>query len=746
MSDLEKLIYASVILDSAIDKSLDYAVPSHLLDKAKPGVRVLAPIKGMMRKGMILALKDTPEVANVQSIGDILSEKTFISEELFRLARWIASYYCTPLRKVLRSMLPSTIRSGVEQKKQLFIRPLLSKNELVELCQKSRASNSSQAEVLDVILTSPKGLFLSEILEKAGVSRSPIDSLIKKKILSCSPVQVDRSPSFEMDYFKTKAKLLHPEQQAALDKIKQTLNSRNFETHLVHGITGSGKTEVYLQAIEHALQLGLGAILLVPEIALTGQTLERLKGRFEDKIAILHHRLGQGERRDIWHHILDGTCKIVVGARSAIFSPVANLGLIIVDEEHESSYKQSDDTPCYHARDVAVMRGKLSQSTVVLGSATPCLESYHNAQKGKYILSTLSCRTDTSQLPKVSIVDMRSEFRKSNGFTLFSEALLNGIKTRIETGEQCLLFLNRRGFHTSQLCIKCAYIIRCPHCDISLTHHLNDAVLACHLCDYRLSPVPKSCPSCNSPDSLKYKGAGTEQVERALHAIFPQVRTLRLDADTTRHKGSHDRLFKQFRAGKADVLIGTQMVAKGLHFPMVTLVGVLNADINLNIPDFRSSESVFQLITQVAGRSGRGALPGEVIIQTHIPDQETILLASAQDYHAFYNKEIEVRKLFNYPPFSHFIKCTFSGPHLEKTMQSAQAIRQALIHRLPQTCELHPVIPCGHAKVKDKYRFQFLIKMEKISNLVSLFEEIKTRLEHRDVKMLIDVDPSSTFF
>jgi primosomal protein N' (replication factor Y) (superfamily II helicase) len=747
MPPVENMIYASVLLDSAIDRTLDYAVPSHLFEKAKPGVRVLAPIKRHLRKGTILALKKTSEVENVQPIAEILSETILVSEDLFRLAYWVSSYYCAPLRKVLQSLLPSSIRSGIEQKTQLFIKSPLSKNELAELCRKVRISNSSQAQVLDVILEFPKGLFLSEILEKAQVSRSPIDTLIKKGILICSNASIDRSPVFEMEYFKTNPKLLNSEQKDALDKIKQSLSEKNFNTHLIHGVTGSGKTEVYLQAIEHALSLEMGAILLVPEIALTAQTLERLKGRFEDKIAILHYRLSDGERRDVWHHIREGHCKIVVGARSAIFSPVVNLGLIIVDEEHESSYKQSDDLPCYHARDVAVMRGKLTDSTVVLGSATPSLESYYNAKKGKYILSALSCRADTAALPEVSIVDMRFEYRKSQNFTLFSEALLNGIKKRIENGEQCLLFLNRRGFHTSQLCTQCAHVIQCPHCDVSLTHHLSEAVLSCHLCDYRLSPAPKSCPNCKSPDSLKYKGAGTEQVERALHAIFPQVRTLRLDADTTRHKGSHDRLFKQFRSGKADVLIGTQMVAKGLHFPMVTLVGVLNADISLSIPDFRASESVFQLITQVSGRSGRGALRGEVIIQTQMPDQETILLASNQDYIKFYEKEIEVRKLFNYPPFSHFIKFTFSGTDPQRTLKTAQSLRTFLIQSLPPHFELHPVIPCGHAKIKDKFRFQFLIKGNHLSNLAPLFEQAKQKIKPpKDIRILINVDPTSTFF
>lgn len=419
-----------------------------------------------------------------------------------------------------------------------------------------------------------------------------------------------------------------------------------------------------------------------------------------------------------------------------------NLGLIIVDEEHEPSYKQTEESPCYHARDVAVMRGKLCSAAVVLGSATPSMESYHNAKTGKYRLSKLTIRADAANLPTVSLIDMRHEFDKAKGFALFSEPLLSAIEKRLKLGEQTLLFLNRRGYNTSQLCTKCSHSIVCPHCDISLTFHLGENILACHLCDYKLQP-PRSCPSCGDSEGLKFKGAGTEKVERALHAIFPEARTLRLDADTTRHKGSHDLLFKQFRSGKADILIGTQMIAKGLHFPSVTLVGVLNADASLNIPDFRASEQVFQLITQVAGRSGRGALAGEVLIQTHLTDHPTILLAKEQDYEGFYAQEIEVRKLFNYPPFTHLAKITFTGTDAEKTLSAAKKLREELIRHLPGSFEIHPAIPCGHAKVKDQFRFQILIKGEKIP---SFLQEIQNKFTQKPIRLSIDIDPLSTYF
>ncbi len=489
--------------------------------------------------------------------------------------------------------------------------------------------------------------------------------------------------------------------------------------------------------------MGKGVILLVPEIALTSQIVEKIKTRFEEKVALLHYRLSDGERHDAWHKIRLGEIPIVIGARSAIFSPVKNLGLILVDEEHESSYKQTDEAPCYHARDVAVMRAKINEATIVLGSATPSLESYTNALLGKYTLSELKERADTASLPKVSIIDMRHEFAKKKGFTLFSDALLTGIEKRLAVGEQTLLFLNRRGYHTSQMCKQCSHVITCPDCDLSLTYHLGEDQLACHLCDYRLKPPPRSCPNCASDDGLKYKGAGTEMVERALHALFPELRTLRLDADTTKHKGSHELLFKQFRAGKADLLIGTQMIAKGLHFPSVTLVSVLNADAALHIPDFRSSELAFQLITQVAGRSGRGRIPGEVLIQTHLPEHTIMQTSARQDYASFYTEETATRKLFEYPPFAYLAKIILSGTSLEETRASLDNLRKVCISALPEAYQIHPVAPCGYPKVKTRYRFQFLIKGNKRIPSLGFLYQLPLKKEER---LLIDIDPISTFF
>ena len=450
----------------------------------------------------------------------------------------------------------------------------------------------------------------------------------------------------------------------------------------------------------------------------------------------MHHRLSAGERRDSWHKIQTGEIRLVIGPRSALFSPVQNLGLIIVDEEHDSAYKQEEDIPCFHGRDVAVMRGKIASCTVVLGSATPSLESFENARRGKYVLSILQQRPESALLPQVEIVE--------KGKSLFSDLLLDEIKQRLSVGEQTLLFLNRRGFHTAFTCQLCGFVQQCPHCAISLTFHKGQHRLACHLCDYEISPLPTACPACKLSDGLKFRGAGTEQVEKALHAIFPEIRTLRLDADTTRHKGSHDLLFKQFRAGKADVLIGTQMIAKGLHFPSVTLVGILNADSSLQIPDFRAAEKTFQLLTQVAGRSGRGALPGKVIIQTNMPGNSTIQAAAAQDFPRFFAEEIAVRQTFGYPPFCHLLKCTLQGPSAEEVKKRADHLRAFLVQRLPPEFEILPVAPCGYAKIQDNFRFHFLVKGPSLRPVTQLLEN--TQRVQGKTTLMIDVDPLSTYF
>ncbi|MBA2729109.1 MAG: primosomal protein N', partial [Parachlamydiaceae bacterium] len=605
----------------------------------------------------------------------------------------------------------------------------------------------AQAAVIDVMLKVKKGIFLSELLELTLGSRSPVDALVKKGALTLDLMRIDRSPLVNEEYFRTKPKILNSEQHEAVTKIVSSLQENRFETHLLHGVTGSGKTEVYLQSIEKALHSDKSSIILVPEISLTAQTIERFRSRFEGHIAILHHRLSHGERFDEWHKIKRGEAKIVIGARSAVFSPVKNLGLLIVDEEHEHSYKQSEEAPCYNARDVAVMRGKLANATIILGSATPSLESYYNAQSGKYTLSNLQIRADAASMPTVQIADMKIEWQKAKSMTSFSDNLLKGIKQRQAVGEQTILFLNRRGYHTSLLCPTCGTAVRCHQCDVTMTFHKGHNHLCCHLCSYQISPPPTCCPGCKADVPMKFRGIGTELIEKALLAILPDLRTLRIDADTTRHKGSHQKLLRDFGSGKADVLIGTQMIAKGLHFPQVTLVGVLNSDTSLSLPDFRASETTFQLITQVSGRAGRGSLAGEVIIQTCMPDNNIIQHASKQDFHSFYREEIAIREMFAYPPFTQMAKVTFSGEDEKKVLEVAEYLRHQLILRLPGEYPVNPVVPAGHAKIKNKFRFQFLIRGKNSYTISKALESIQQAIKlPGTIKMSIDINPTSTYF
>lgn len=740
-------LYVSVVLDVSIDKALEYGVPPFLTSTICRGSRVEVPLRGFSAKGYVVAIKKAPEFTPVKPILAILSPEERLSQELFDLALWMARYYCTPLRKVFKTLVPGSLRRDIKIKQQLFVSRKKTREELQKYCINIRSKYPAQAEVLDILLPQKKGIFLSALLEQTSGSKSPIDTLVKKGMIAVEPIAVDRSPLIGEEYFQTRPKILNTEQQAAYDAIAKTLDGEIFQTHLLYGITGSGKTEIYLQAIQKTLDQGKSAIMLVPEIALTAQTIQRFRSRFEGMIAVLHHRLSHGERFDEWHKIHSGKAKIAIGARSAVFSPMANLGMIIVDEEHENSYKQGEEAPCYNARDVAVMRGKIHNCCVILGSATPSLESYYNAQKGKYRLNTLQQRASAASMPKVNMIDMRIEFEKNKGFTTFSASLIDAMKQRQHLGEQTLLFLNRRGYHASLQCTCCGKSLQCHQCAVSLTFHKGDNKLACHLCGYQISPPPTSCPQCNSTLPLKFRGVGTELIEKSLHALLPDIRTLRLDADTTRHKGSHERLLRDFGSGKADVLIGTQMVAKGLHFPLVTLVAILNSDASLNFPDFRAAETSFQLITQVSGRSGRGAIGGEVLIQTSMPDNSTIQHAASHNFENFYADEIAVREMFGYPPFSQMGKISLSGPNEKQALEAAEQFRFELIRQLPGSFQVHPVIPAGHAKVKNKFRFQFLIRGPTVYAMSRSIEIAAQQIKlHRAISTTVDINPLSTYF
>jgi primosomal protein N' (replication factor Y) len=734
---------ASIALDLKLDKLFDYSIPDHLIGSIDIGSLVEIPVRGALKTGTVISLKKESNFHTLKPIAKLVNEKPVLQPDLLKLALWMSEFYCTPLGDVLKCVIPSTVRNKTAAKEQFFIMREVSKEELIEALPLIRKRAPLQAEVIDCMLKAEKGMLLTELVEKSGASRQSVHALIEKGLLVQSKMTIERSPLENAEFLPSKPKALTDEQKLALKPVIEDLSTNAFKVHLLHGVTGSGKTEIYLQAIDHALSLGKGAVVMVPEIALTTQTIERFRSRFEGKIALIHHRLSEGERLDEWEKIRSGRAQIVIGARSAIFSPLPNLGLVIVDEEHESSYKQTDSMPSYHARDVAVMRGKFANAVILLGSATPSLESYYNCQQGKYTLSTLKERPGNAILPEVKLIDMRVEFEKKKGLTIFSEALLNGIEQRIKKGEQSLLFLNRRGYHTSMLCLACGEKVKCPACDVTLSFHKKETLLACHLCGYNRQP-PTSCPACEGPEPLKFRGIGTEQVESALYAIFPEIRILRLDADTTKHKGSHQKLYKAFRTGKADLLIGTQMIAKGLHFPEVTLVGILNSDAALQIPDFRASETAFQLMTQVAGRAGRGVNKGEVLIQTCMPDNQVIQQASMQNVSGFIQEELEIRKLFAYPPFAHLIKLRFSGLDLALVRDTAENMRLALER---EGGHISPVSPCGHAKIKEQYRMHCFLKGEKIGPLLHILKKVRERFKiHRSVRLFIDVNPFSTFF
>ncbi len=735
-------LYVTVLLDKGLSKPLTYEVPDHLKERAKEGVRVSVPLQKRTAKGTILSLLEKAPKYSVKEVSEVISEEV-INTDLTKLAEWMSQYYATPLPFVLKTIMPASLRKDLKQKSQFKITSILRGQKLIDYTSSIREKYPKRAAILDILLKHKEGIFLSKLLEN-DVSVSAIATLEKEKILKKEQVDIDRSILEDIPFFKTTPKVLNEQQESAYQAIAHSLDQNTFKTFLLHGITGSGKTEVYLQAIERALSQNKRVLMLIPEIALTTQTVERFKHRFEDRIAVLHYRLSDGEKTDTWKNISAGKIPIVVGARSAIFSPIPNLGLIIVDEEHELSYKQIDEMPCYNARDVAVIRGSFTNSTVVLGSATPSIESIYNVMQKKYEYLKMTKRAAAKNTPEIKIIDMNEERENGKGFTMLSETLLSEIKKRIDIGEQIILFLNRRGYFSCQVCASCKKTISCPSCDAALTYHRGENILACHLCGYeKKAPITK-CPSCGEMETLKYKGPGTEQVERSLHAIFPEIRTLRMDRDTTKHKGSHDVILKEFRSGKADLLIGTQMIAKGLDFPLVTLSAVIGADASLHIPDYRSTESLFQIMTQVVGRSGRGELPGIALIQTYYPNHPVMKAVLADDFKSFIKAEMEDRKLCNYPPYTKISKVVLSSTDKVAAEKTAANFYTFLHQNSTKETFLYKPVPCGYAKIKNRFRFQILIKSTNTTKLAHLLKSHTVKVPSK-VRVLIDINSTSTF-
>ena len=735
-----------VLVDGASGLEFDYSIPDKIKNKVVVGSRIRVPLRNRASTGTVVAFISSDELgvagSKIKPISDLISEKPILTSGLIDLGRWISDYYLAPMESVMRSLIPESVRGEKHDfKKLLFVKLKrdFSDEEFELLAKKA----PKQAKILFEIRDSKLPVPLSQLGQGA---RSSIDSLNKKGFVHVSQEVSKRDPHAEDHFIPSKPLTLTHPQKDCLERIIHATNDPvNSKPLLLHGVTGSGKTEVYLQAIFSVIEKGQTALVLVPEISLTPQTVARFKRRFahiQDQVAVLHSHLSGGERFDEWHKIVEGNAKIVIGARSALFAPLKKLGLIVVDEEHEGSYKQ-DSSPRYHARDVAVVRAKIEGCSVVLGSATPSLESIHNTKIGKYELIELKERVDNCSLPLIRIVDLKNESRnlsKSGGPAIISERLRSAINDRLKKGEQTILFLNRRGFATSLSCPSCGHVCGCPECSVSLTFHRKEEKLICHMCGYQRM-APKKCPECKDP-AIRFAGFGTEKVEEVLGKVFPSARIARVDTDTMSRKGALRKTLGDFKAVKLDILVGTQMIAKGLHFPNVTLVGILNADIGLHIPDFRSGERTFQLLTQVAGRAGRGEMEGEVLIQTFTPHSPSVQFARHHDYEGFSDQELEFRKSFSYPPFSHCIILTCRSKNSSLAEFTLQTLHKRLLKNLPDHILLGEPLPSPLSKAAGQFRFQLMLRSESPRSMSQYIKSIIADLAIPDeVYLAIDVDP-----
>ena len=731
--------YVRVIIDRAIQRELDYSVPETLAHRIGVGSRVRVPFRDRSALATVLATLEQSSAKGIRPIEALVGDAPVVSERLLELAKWMSAYYCCPLETVMRSLLPQVIRRAeIGWKKQLVVHPRAIDRTEIEKLQR-RAPR--QAELLEAVAKLEKPVLAATLLRQTSLDSQALRALAKRNLIDLREEAVTRDPHANEQFVASANLDLNTEQIAALKRISDAVAAETVKPILLHGVTGSGKTEVYLQAIRSALECGRNAIVLVPEISLTPQTVERFKSRFADipeAVAVLHSHLSHGERHDEWHKIHAGRARIVIGARSAVFAPLKDLGLIIIDEEHETTYKQ-EDAPRYHARDVAVMRAKIEKCAIVLGSATPSLESYYNTTIGKYELVTLSQRVDERQMPLIRIVDLRQERRKEKIVPILSEKLSQAIADRLQKREQTILFLNRRGFSTSLLCSSCGEARECPNCSVALTFHRHMARLSCHLCGHT-AVVPKKCPACGK-DALIYAGFGTEKVESTVSQFFPKANVRRMDADSMTRKDAYRDTLRNFRSGKIDILVGTQMIAKGLHFPNVTLVGIINADLALHLPDFRAGERTFQLLTQVAGRAGRGETPGEVFVQTYTPFSPSIQFARHHDFTGYFQQELEFRERCDFPPFKHAVLLTVRSEHEGRAKLSAETLVRRLRESLAEFV-LSDAAPAPLEKLQGQYRFHILIRGEAIMRLSRLIRETLEKLPlPEDVTATVDVDP-----
>lgn len=791
---------ARVIVDvpaSVVNQTFDYYIPEAFRPIVKPGVRVVIPFGPRKITGFVIELKERSNVDGLKEIIDVLDLTPVLTEELIEVGKWLAEETLSLYITTYQAMLPQVLKAKYAKEVALVrenvaadsIRALFDgrktigydealKHVPISLLQKEiekgnvkinyivktreakryeqvikpaeldklehalaelRPQATRQKEILSFFIRNHKPIEQTVLYNELNIHRSHLNPLVAKGLLTIEKREVYRDP-YKREVEKTKPLALTDEQARALTEINRAINDEEHKTFLLHGVTGSGKTEIYLQAIANVLNRGKEAIVLVPEISLTPQMVHRFKGRFGDRVAVLHSGLSVGEKYDEWRKIQRKEVQVVVGARSAIFAPFENLGIIIIDEEHETTYKQ-EEAPRYHAKDVAIKRGELNRCPVVLGSATPTLEAYARAQKGVYHLLTLEQRTNKQPLPPVEIVDMRAELHAGNR-SMFSRLLLEKINDRLKKNQQVVLLLNRRGYSTFILCRDCGYVETCPNCDISLTYHKRDHRLKCHYCQYE-KMMPERCPECGS-EAFRYFGTGTERVQEALYKAIPNARVIRMDVDTTSRKGMHERLLRKFADKEADILLGTQMIAKGLDFKNVTLVGVLAADSMLHLPDFRSAEKTFQLITQVSGRAGRHELAGEVVVQTYTPEHYSIQYASRYDYTSFFYQEMKLRKTYRYPPYYYLALIQLTHENKAFLHENAFQAMNLLQRYVSNDAIVLGPNPAPIPRLKNRHRYQVLIKYRREPRLLEGLNAVLERLaqeRRQGLQITIDLNP-----
>lgn len=755
-------MYAKVMVDVAhsnVDRLFSYEVPNDLAVTA--GQRVLIPFGGNNRsiEGFVLELSENaPEnIGTIKRIVRAMEPYPALTAEQIELAKWISKSYHCLLVEALRLMIPAQLRGGrVKEKTERIVRiseNIDTKQALESLKNSSGVSRApKQSEVLELLCRMNTAVSVADINAFIPNATAAVNALIKKGILTDDDYVVYRDPFASVNIAPSKPLELTADQRSALEAINKSIDGRA-GTSLLFGVTGSGKTEVYMQAISHALSLGGQAIVLVPEISLTPQAMQRFRSRFGERVAVLHSRLSYGERYDEWRRIRLGMVDVVIGARSAVFAPLERVKLIVIDEEHEQSY-HSDHTPRYGAAEVAQKRAELSGAAVVLGSATPSVGTFRRVLSGRYSLIELPNRVNNAPLPKVKIVDMRAEFLKGNS-SVFSEALHGELKRCFDAGEQAILFMNRRGYSTFVSCRGCGYTLKCPDCDVSMTYHKYENVMKCHYCG-RTARIPAKCPQCGKP-YLKYFGVGTQQVEEQLKEQFPGVTALRMDYDTTQGKDAHYKILDRFMRGEAQALIGTQMIAKGLDIPNVTTVGVIAADTMLHVPDYRSAERTFQLLTQVAGRAGRGEREGSVIVQSYTPEHAVIELAANQDYRGFYDYEIASRRAGLFPPFSLFIRIVFTGENEAAiddmnerfAAEMKQRIYTALDAQGASRQELLFMVasPAPMKKRQGLFRYETLMKLVRTKHTAAVIDAIYTLCNERRRSEMgnVEINPADMF-